>query len=219
MPSATNATLTLRDTQVLKGVALLLLLAHHCLSASHPYDDVVVHGWSLVATLSDHAKLCVAIFVFLSGYGLTVSAERKGGIASLARFYRRRFVHLMAPYWVVWLLFVPLGVLVMGRTFTSVYVTDVVWKAVLDFMGLFCAVVRSPYGYNATWWFYSCIIPLYLFFPLLFRLRREPVLLLAIGMVSYVIGSRLPLVYAADSYTLSFIAGILIGTRPLPPPI
>lgn len=62
------------DTLVLKGVALLLLLSHH-LFYKNPglYNDITIIGnHQLVQTVGIVSKVCVSIFVFLSGYGLYI---------------------------------------------------------------------------------------------------------------------------------------------------
>lgn len=66
--------LSLKDTNVLKGVALLLLLWHHLFYKENGlYDDLYIAGHGLVNELSIVSKVCVAIFVFLSGYGWNCS--------------------------------------------------------------------------------------------------------------------------------------------------
>ena len=163
-------TLTITDTNVLKGIALLLLLCHHCFEPGQPYDDIFLFGHPVVQNIGEFSKLCVAIFVFLSGYGLTIQAMTKGGIGNVFVFYRRRYVKLMINYWLIWLLFVPLGIVAFNRTFPIVYGEHYMFRALWDFLGLYLAVY-GQYGYNATWWFYSCIIVLYLFYPIIWRLR------------------------------------------------
>ena len=108
--------LSLNDTMLLKGVALLLLLAHHLFYQGIGYNDVHLYGSHyLVKEIGIISKFCVAIFVFLSGYGLTVNAEKS--LTSLKTFYVHRFVKLMANYWFIWIIFVPIGVFVFNRTF------------------------------------------------------------------------------------------------------
>ena len=69
--------LTLNDTMLLKGIALLLLLAHHLFYQGIGYNDVHLYGSHyLVKEIGIISKLCVDIFVFLSGYGLTVNADK-----------------------------------------------------------------------------------------------------------------------------------------------
>ena len=109
--------LSINDTNVLKGIALLLLLCHHCFYPGEPYDDIILFGHPVVQNIGEFSKLCVAIFVFLSGYGLTIQTMAKGGIGNVLAFYRRRYVKLMINYWLIWLIFVPIGVFFFHRTF------------------------------------------------------------------------------------------------------
>ena len=57
--------LSLNDTQVLKGVALLLLLCHHCWYTGEGFDDVFVFGKPVFQQMGVFCKLCVSLFVFL----------------------------------------------------------------------------------------------------------------------------------------------------------
>ena len=163
--------LTITDTNVLKGIAILLLLCHHCFYPGEPYDDIVLFGHPIVQNIGEFSKLCVAIFVFFSGYGLTIQAMAQGGIKNVWAFYRRRYVKLMINYWLIWFIFVPMGVFIFHRTFPLVYGEHFMLRAFWDFLGLHQAVFNEA-GYNATWWFYSCIIVLYLIYPILWRFRE-----------------------------------------------
>lgn len=49
-----------------------------------------------------------------------------------------------------------MGILLFNRTFADVYVDHILMKGIIDFMGLSNSM--GFYGYNATWWFMSCII-------------------------------------------------------------
>ena len=69
--------LSLNNTTVLKGVAIILLLAHHLFYQGIGYNDIHLYGSHyLVKEIGIVSKLCVAIFVFLSGYELTVNADK-----------------------------------------------------------------------------------------------------------------------------------------------
>ena len=62
--------LTVQDSNVLKGIAILIMLWHH-LFLRPEYNDIVIHGHSIAQEIAIMCKVCVAIFVFVSGYGLT----------------------------------------------------------------------------------------------------------------------------------------------------
>lgn len=205
--------LSITDTNILKGIAIVLLLCHHSLYPGQPYDDVIVHGIPLVENFGKFSKLCVAAFVFLSGYGLTVSAVKSGGIGSLTSFYRRRYVKLLTNYWVIYLLFVPLGVFVFNRSFSSVYGDNYWLGAISDFFGLHLAIVGHPYGYNATWWFYSCIIMLYLLYPLIWKCRKYWFLMIPFAVMFPTIAYFIPILGKSDCspYFLAFVCGFLMA--------
>lgn len=66
-----------RDTQILKGIGIMLMLIHHLFSSPASielYDDIAINGVGLVNQIGVFSKLCVSIFVFISGYGLAISA-------------------------------------------------------------------------------------------------------------------------------------------------
>lgn len=199
--------LSLRDTNALKGIALLLLLIHHLFYINNGlYDDITIAGRGVVQTIGQWSKICVAIFVFLSGYGLTVQAESKGGVGNLARFYWRRFTKLMLNYWFIWLIFVPIGVFVFHYSFAEAYGSHTGIKFLLDFTGLINAF--GLYGYNVTWWFYSCIILLYILFPFFYQLLNKDTILtvLLIAVATYL---PIPIFASARPYLLSFLAGMI----------
>ena len=205
--------LSKRDTNILKGVALLLLLLHHCFYTGAGFDDVVLHGHPLVKNIGVLGKLCVAIFVFLSGYGLMATSLRQGRLGSLWMFYRRRFAKLMVNYWLIWLLFVPVGIFVFNRTFPIVYGDGYIYKALWDFLGLHLAMTGSYWGYNPTWWFYSCIIMLYLLFPLVWCLRSLWPALIVLAFMFPTFASYVPIVARSGccSYFMSFVCGAVMA--------
>ncbi|MDE5997964.1 MAG: acyltransferase family protein, partial [Muribaculaceae bacterium] len=113
--------LSLRESNSLKGIALVLLLIHHLFYIQKgQYDDVYIGEYGIVNLLGIICKVCVAIFVFLSGYGLGTTISENMSI-SLRNFYVRRFTKLFLNYWFIWLLFVPSGILFFDRSIKDVY--------------------------------------------------------------------------------------------------
>lgn len=207
--------LSLNDTQVLKGVALLLLLCHHCWYTGEGFDDVFVFGKPVFQQIGVFCKLCVSLFVFLSGYGLTVGAMKDNGVGKVVNFYRKRYFKLMVNYWFIWLLFVPLGVFVFDRTFPAVYGENYVFKALADFFGLHNIIVGHFNGYNPTWWFYGCIILLYLSYPLIWKYRDYWFLLILFALLTPVLGKFLRN-GGAFKYLLPFVCGMSYAYLKIP---
>ena len=194
----------------LKGIALCLLLLHHLFYIQKGlYDDIFIGSHGLVNEIGKCSKACVSIFVFLSGYGLTRKVELTGGLGSLDVFYRKRMLKILANYWLIWLLFVPIGVLVFGRSFDMAYHSGVVWKLPVDACGL--AYLFGFYGYNATWWFMSCIIFLYLLFPFLYKAvrNRQGMVLVSTFAVLFFLMHYTP--REIWLYTIPFLVGMILG--------
>lgn len=205
--------LNLRESNSLKGIALLLLLIHHLFYIQKgQYDDITLYGHGIVNSLGLICKVCVALFVFLSGYGLgtAISESYKLGIKE---FYIRRFTKLFLNYWFIWILFVPIGIIFFDRSFGEVYGDNTWLYGILDFFGLLNAIGR--HGYNPTWWFYSCIIMLYIIFPLIaYTVSRQPKTIWLILLCSLVIVKfRVPYIDPIRYYLFPFILGIFLSNQ------
>lgn len=207
------------DTLALKGIALLLLLCHHLFYINDGlYNDIQL--WKdhyLMQEIGIMSKVCVAIFVFLSGYGLAISAEKTGGLSSLKAFYTRRFKKLFLNYWLIWVIFVPISYFFFGMTFEKVYQHHVGLQLMTDIFGVH-EIFFGPltYCYNPTWWFYSCIILLYVLFPLLYKwvCSNAISVLLVATAVSFI---PVPHTDFIRFYLLTFVLGIVFATRKFPP--
>ncbi len=206
-----NRQLSLFDTNVLKGIAIMLMLWHHLFYIQNGlYNDITICGYNIIQSTGVFAKLCVAIFVFLSGYGLTIKVEKDNGIASVKKYYIRRFSKLYLNYWFVWIIFIPLSEWWGGRTFTDAYGTNLLLYFCLDFMGIIHCF--GKYGYNPTWWFYSCIILLYLLYPLLYKITKNNTIYAIIFCVAI---NYLPKGFGPIHYYIyAFLAGIICVAKP-----
>lgn len=148
------------DSLVIKGIAICMMLMHH-LFENPDYGDITY--W-----LAFNGKVCVSLFIFVSGYGLAVPFEKELSMGFKLRpilaFYIKRYVKLYVNYWSVFVISVPIGIYFFGRTLTVAYGEgNAVSGLILDFFGL-----ASYSSYNVTWWFYQAIIFLYLAFPFLY---------------------------------------------------
>lgn len=209
----TEGILSKSNSLILKGGGILLMLIHHLFYSEWSqllYNDITIHGVGVVNQIGHFCKLCVAVFVFVSGYGLAASTS--SGM-KLKDFYWRRFKKLYLNYWYIWLLFVPVSIFVFGRTFTEAYGDHSVVKGVLDFFGLLPMFGFD--SYNPTWWFYNCIIILYLLFPLLNKwiIRSTyPLVSLAItcGLLFFIPG-----INVISGYLFTFVVGMIMSKMPV----
>ena len=211
--------LTKDDALALKGIALLLLLSHHLFYINDGlYNDILLwQDHCLVQEIGIMSKVCVAIFVFLSGYGLAVGTIKTERIQSLRQFYVHRFKKLFMNYWLIWLIFVPISYFCFDMTFEKVYQQYVGLQLVTDLFGVHEIFFGSPvYCYNPTWWFYSCIIVLYILFPLLYKWVCTDTISVLLASIAV---SFLPIPHTGfiRFYILAFVLGIIFVVKKSPP--
>lgn len=158
----TDDALSRRETAMIQGVAAFLMVWHHLFGFPERigYDyvlvlDSVAHIETL---LSYFGRICIAMFAFCSGYGMQKNRLilTKPGDGNLRGNYRKVFSRLLKfywRYWVVYLVFVPLGMLL------GVYRWDTL-RFVKGILGLNSV-------YNAEWWYVGYYIRIMLLLPLI----------------------------------------------------
>ena len=169
----------IRQINIAKGTALLLQLWHHLFYRSPEYYGLftsvrVIDGIPLESYIARYCKVCVALFFFLSAYGMFKSLQKnsrrdpQGGAAAQVRFVWRHLVRLLMDFWYIYLIFVPLGIC-FGVYFWEVYQGNVLY-GLYDF---FCLsfFTRTP-SMNSSWWYMSMILAFYLLLPLLGKLTE-----------------------------------------------
>lgn len=100
----------------------------------------------------------VNIFLFLSGYGLAISALSKP--ISRIKFYQKRLVKLYIPLWLTLILFLVLDYLILGRLYSIPYITN-------SFLGFFDSA-KLFIDINSPLWYFTFIIFYYVLFPIVF---------------------------------------------------
>lgn len=167
----------IKQTHIAKGVAVLLLIWHHLFfnrpdiyvrfTSIYIFQGVPVECW-----IASFSKVCVAIFLLLSGYGMYKSYNKKIGVDKVGCLCKKEFVfvsnHILKQlfnFWFIFVIFVPIGFF-FGRNISEIYAGNLFW-GLIDFSG-FSSLFSTPTA-NVTWWFINLIILLYLFFPILIR--------------------------------------------------
>lgn len=97
--------LTRDDSQVIKGIAVLLMILHHVL-----IPEFYVKPWSQLSNvvfvhLMSCAKLCVGIFAFITAYGYAFAKQKD------LNYSLRHIVRLLKTYWPICILTVILSAL------------------------------------------------------------------------------------------------------------
>lgn len=195
--------LTRQDTTVMKGIAICAMLCHHLYGL--PPEGVEPYTGAL-AWLGVLGKVCVALFLFCSGYGLTANYAPTS-IKEDLKFVGRRLVKFYLNYWVIFLIFIPITIFGFHRPLNAAYGDNfVLGHLLLDILGL-----QGWQSYNITWWFNTLIIILYLLFPILYRLTRiKPWFAIIIGMLLMRLSTRVPFdTFDVMIYQFPFVLGIV----------
>ena len=209
-------TFSKRDTSIIKGLAVLMLICHHLGMGILPapidwFNDPFL---TIIATL---CKVCVAVFVVLSGYGINES--RKRYIGSDFSFVKNHLLKLMKQYWFIFVIFVPLGFLCQASPI-AVYGTGLkgFLYLIIDFVGM-KSLFNTP-TMNQTWWYMEAVIVLYIFYPVLKRLlKRLPVLVLAVTFIPIIYFNANPVTVDGCReiyWFFPFAVGILLSEHDVP---
>lgn len=180
---------TKEHTMQMKGIAIIILLFHHCFLnaqrwATVPYEKLATtKGWGYYpisfAPFSSHtiqylagfSKICVAMFVFMTGYGMWVSYESQKKKTTMSNYIKKRMVTLMTGFLIIFVvtevLAIPTGrfIEVYGHDFRSVV------YMIIDALGL-AKLLGTPL-FCLTWWYMSLAIVLIMIFPFVHSIMEK----------------------------------------------
>ena len=192
---------TKEETNFCKGTAVILMLFHHLFYKPESYAKYALHLWPFsqnqLTWLAYSGKLCVAVFAFLSGYGIAATYRKAFGGrtpsgSEVWNFTWKRYWKLMTGFWFIFLLVLLLQPL--GRTLTDAYGTkemDIAAYLAIDFLGL-NDLLYTP-SLNPTWWYLSTIIVIIFALPILLKMTQQAgcgVLISVFLLSSYLFDTR-----------------------------
>lgn len=201
------------DTNIIKGFAICFMLCHH-LFLGHGDFGLFFNQIALIG------KTCVALFVFVSGYGMAIQFEQLEQnnvhghrFSKVVKFLFRRLFKFYTHYWFIFIIAVPIGVFVFGQALSSSYGTEanIYWGLILDLFGM-----QGFGSYNITWWFNRIIIVSWGMFPLFYwsmksRVVSAWVLLLFFLNPGDVLWPFHSLAYGLPFYMIDYALGIFIA--------
>ncbi|MBS6396173.1 MAG: acyltransferase family protein [Clostridiales bacterium] len=153
---------TRNDTKIIKGMTILLMLAHHLFlfperyPAGFGFDSPVwTDEVAAITVIGRFGKICVSMFMFLGGYGLWCQREK-------ASLLSHSIIKLYKAYWKVLLIFIPIGFLFFSNqisyceeeAITQIFSNFNLKKLASNIMGWEAT-------YNREWWFfreYLCML-------------------------------------------------------------
>lgn len=155
-------TFSRQDTAIAKAVAIVLMFMHHLFLFGYRlpegvyYLPITPHNYE--AILATFGRLCVMIFVCLSGFGTYKALEKTDNTAN---FVLKKIYGLYKKYWSVFLIFIPIGLLI-GVPRIS--------RNLVSFIYNLTAIDTS---YNGEWWFLPPFILLCIASPFLIKVINK----------------------------------------------
>ena len=208
------------ESKILYGLAILLMIYHHLFVMPERLNNNYISildfkNFDLELKIAIFCKMCVAIYAFISGYGLYVSSTRidGNGIKRIKKVYVYIFKHLInfyKKYWLVFAIFIPMGFILNVYTFNiREFILSIMGKGVI---------------YNVEWWYVIKYVKMLIVFPIIeFLLKKssEPKdnlikgIILFFALVYYFIFSNKDLniigYIMSNIYMVIFFVGILIA--------
>lgn len=186
-------------TNQLKGFAILAIIFSHIGFFLYS-DQKFLYPFSILPGVG------VNLFLFLSGFGLTLS-HLKSPLSSLS-FYKKRLLKLFIPLWIVITIFLLADNFVLHRAYP-------LSEIIHSFLGFY---PRADVFLNldSPLWYFSLILFYYLIFPLVF-LKKFPLLSPVLVLILSILALNLALPINPDVlklYKLHYLAfplGMLFG--------
>lgn len=191
-----NSLFSKADTSKVKGIAIIMMIFHHCfLSAARYKGQIVLFMPFSEGVINDFAlsmKICVAIFTFLSAYGMTLSYKKISSdliIQSndVRKIIIRRLISLLGGFLFIFITVHLWDIIVIGdHRYTKIYGAGLISFLFffVDSIGL--AEFFGTKTYLATFWYMSLAIVLILVLPLLINIYKKInniIFLLIISMI------------------------------------
>lgn len=133
-----------RNVNFIKGVAVLLMYVHHLFGfperiSEHNVFIPISNSIAFEYQIAVFGKICVSIFLFLSGIGFSII-----GLKS-CNYYFNKVFRFYKSYFIVFVVFIPFGFI----SFGSINGNE------LDYCTLITNLFLLESSYNGEWWFAS----------------------------------------------------------------
>lgn len=157
---------TKKHIHSIQGIAILWMLVHHLYAFNRiPQTYFSFLPVSILKILGSFGNICIAVFVFLSGYGIYATSKTK----DLFSWRKHKLINTYLSVFVTFFCFVPLGFLFFNVTFD--------WKELLQNLTLL------SFSYNKEWWFLRIYFELLLLAPYIVSALKKNVFIAAVSSI------------------------------------
>lgn len=207
------------NTLALKGIAIIMMMFHHCFYNKSKFKNFTVSFWpfkeEFVIDLSLTFKICVSIFVFITGYGLILSLKKLNSKydwtkKEIIKWTANRLIKMLAGFWIIAIISYVTCQIIDGRTVKVFFKEGIAYgiiKLILNFFGM-SDLFGTP-NFNSAWWYMNVAVLFILSVPVftkLFKKYNYVSILLLVIFIPRIIGWK----YVNSCY-ISFLFPLLLG--------
>ncbi|AXX89708.1 acyltransferase [Arcobacter suis] len=185
-------------TQELKGLGILTVVFAH-------FAYMLVTNADFLFPLSIIAGVGVDLFLFMSGYGLTVGMLKKP--LPILEFYKRRVIKIFIPFWVAIILIFAANAIFLDIHYSVPYMIQ-------SLLGWF-PTAEGFADVNSPFWYITWMMMFYVLFPLVFSTKRPWLSAIILAVITTLIGVYNPLDMGDNwlhrLHTVAFSLGIVFA--------
>lgn len=185
-------------TQELKGLGMLAIVFAHI-------SYMLVDDNRFLYPLSIAAGVGVDLFLFMSGYGLTVGMMKRQ--LPIMEFFHRRIVKVFIPFWLVIAVLFAADPLIADRHYSVGYMLQ-------SLLGYFPTAIPTN-DVNSPFWYITWMLLFYVLYPFLFMRERPWLTAILLAMIANIIAITNPLGMQANwlhsLHTYAFSLGMLLA--------
>lgn len=211
MSGMNNSFITKEKSQVIYGMAAILMVIHHLFGFPERihYECKLVFDNNLInleTMITYFGRICISIYSFISGYGLVKKVMNMQNY-KIKSMYKMIFEQLFKFYlhvWIVFIAFIPYGI------YKSIFEFDL-RTFILNLLG----VIAS---YNLEWWYIKQYVLMLLVFPIAYKLlhflnkKLDKINIIYIVFIGFItVGIYTNYLGEFWSYFMSFAIGMLFS--------
>ena len=185
-------------TQELKGLGILTVVFAH-------FAYMLVTNADFLFPLSIIAGVGVDLFLFMSGYGLTVGMLKKP--LPILEFYKRRVIKIFIPFWVAIILIFAANAIFLDIHYSVPYMIQ-------SLLGWF-PTAEGFDDVNSPFWYITWMMMFYVLFPLVFSTKKPWLSAIILAVIATLIGVYNPLEMGDNwlhrLHTVAFSLGIVFA--------
>lgn len=185
-------------TNELKGLGILTVVFAH-------FAYMKVTNADFLFPLSIIAGVGVDLFLFMSGFGLTVGMLKRP--MKTVDFYKKRVIKIFIPFWIALIIMFIADALFMDKTYSVGYII----KSMLGFFP-----TADGFGdVNSPFWYITWMIMFYLLYPLVFFKDKPWLTAIILAVIATIIGTfnifDLGSNWLHRLHTVAFSMGIILA--------